>query len=153
MIEIPYKIPLSHIFLFIGLALIFCLGTHGYIDDSFSQTSEAKAFTTMSLIILIIWIISSPRNKKIVVSSEGIEIPSVLFPPFKANKISWRDLYKTETRSHRNGAFTLVFQSKKGVFKVSSWLCLKDFEFTMYPDSFNELEATVDVLHTEYKQH
>ena len=143
-IEVAYRIPMSHVLLFIGFLLIFVLGTHGYLGESFSQSTDAQILSLLSSVVVGAWLLATPRNKSIVISENGVEIPRILLPPYNTSKICWHDLYATETKLNQNGTYTVILKGKKQKLKIESWLCLGDFEFAMYPDAFYELEAAIE---------
>ncbi|WP_139214080.1 hypothetical protein [Atopomonas hussainii] len=142
---------MSHVLLFIGFLLIFVLGTHGYIGESFSQSTDAQVFSFLSSVVVGAWLAASPRNKSIVISESGIEIPRILLPPYNTSKICWHDLYAAETKINQNGTYAVILKSKKQTLKIESWLCLGDFELAMYPDAFYELETAIEVFRHEHR--
>jgi hypothetical protein len=134
-----YRIPKIHIIFILGLSLGFVLGSQGFLDDSFKQNTFTKSSSLVIFIILLFWIIKSPRARHIVINDEGIDIPSILLPPYDSSFINWNEIVDAFTRNLRNGNVEMILLTKTKKFKVKSWLSQGHYEISLYPKNFEKI--------------
>jgi len=136
---INYKIPIGYVLILLGLVVIFPLGTFGYLDDSFSQTAGARWFSIFCIVGPLIYFLITPRNKKIVVSEQGISVPRILFPPYSMKSCKWEDIISHKLSYDKKGSATLILKTKSGNIKIYGLLCFRNFEFAFKSRAFESV--------------
>lgn len=147
--EVSYKIPKTHIILVLGLVALFPMGTFGYLDDSFSQTNDAKLISLLLFLGLALYFYVTPRDRKIIASSSGISVPRVFLPPYTTKTSSWEDIVGHKYKFHRNGTETLVLQTRSGNIKIHSLLFFRDYEFSFTASAYEEIQDYIFTMLSE----
>lgn len=147
--RISYKLPLIGIILVLGLTIVFILGVHGYIDNSFNQSPTAQKYVLIIFVIEVIYVFISPRNREIVVNFDGIYVPNVLLPPFRVKRFKWRDIkrIKIKTGHADDGDIKVAtLYTNDDSAKIDSRLCLPNFYFIMTNEKFHYLMNVVNAF-------
>ena len=123
---------------FLGLALLFLVGSQGHSGNSFIANPFVKVLELVALVSFLVWIALSPRDRKLVIDDRGIAIPSVLLPPYGSVFIAWHDIRDAYTVARRNGNTEMIIVTRASKFKVRSWLIQGDFEISFFSENFEK---------------
>lgn len=139
----PYRLPIVLRLFMLGMAGVFVLGTHGYIDDSFRTDGINRALALWIFTSLLLLSIFSPLRSKVIVDDRGVTIPSIWIPPFRETHIPYRDMLDVDTQPGGKGNMAFVIWTATGKRKIwGSFVTSRKLNWGA-PDEFWDLAEEV----------
>ena len=136
--EISYKIPKAYMFIPLAIGIFYPLGTFGFIDNSFDQSTESRWFSLIAYLSALFYCYITPRDRKIIANEEGISVPRILLPPYTTKFLPWNEIIHFRERTPRGGNI-IVLKTKNDKIEIKSTLCFSDYEFARSPKAYDQL--------------
>lgn len=125
--KFDYYLPLTIRIIFLLMATVLALGAFGFLDESFAQTVYHKVLMGFLFIFGIYLLLVPPyKGSRITITEEYVEVPNVIFPPFKNHRISFSEVVNVKHKIYGrepDGIEIITIKGNARKVKIVNYFC------------------------------